>query len=64
MPRIYRVLGTDIHGSPVVVQKPSAESARRSVDEANRYAAKRGEPQDWRAEYAEVEWKPLTEEAD
>lgn len=61
MPRIYRVLGTDVHGEPVEVSKPNATSAHRAVDGSNRTAAKRGVPQDWRAEYADIEWLPLTE---
>ncbi|WP_280320002.1 hypothetical protein [Nocardia wallacei] len=59
MPRIYRVLGTDKDGLPVEVPQPSAESAQRAVADANRRAAQRGQPQDWRAEYADIEWKPL-----
>jgi hypothetical protein len=61
MPRIYRVLGTDIHGELVEVSKPNAASAHRAVDDSNRTAAKRGAPLDWRAEYADIEWLPLTE---
>ncbi|MFC4128852.1 hypothetical protein [Nocardia rhizosphaerae] len=59
MPRIYRTIGTDKDGFPIAVSSSSEESARRSVEEANRYAAKAGRPQDWRAEYADIEWKAL-----
>lgn len=61
MPRIYRVLGTDKDGVPVESSAPNERSAVGRVDDLNRYAAKAGRPQDWRAEYADVEWKPLTE---
>lgn len=56
---IYRVVGTDHHGERVEVGKPNAESARRAVEDANRYAARRGAPQDWYAEEAVVEWKRI-----
>ncbi|MFD6400752.1 hypothetical protein [Nocardia sp. NPDC060249] len=59
MPRIYRVLGTDKHGVPVEIAKASEDSARRSVKEANRNAAEFGRPQDWRAEFADIERKAL-----
>ncbi|WP_280389884.1 hypothetical protein [Nocardia wallacei] len=61
MPRIYRVLGTDKDGFPVDVTRYSAESAQREVEVANRCAQQRGWPQDWRAEYADIEWKPLVD---
>ena len=68
MPRIYRTLGTDRHGGPAQVRERSASSARISVGEMNRAAEKRGHPQNWRGEYADVEhldqysdakWLPL-----
>lgn len=59
--RIYRVLGTDKDGISVQVSQPTAESAQRAVADANRRAAGRGQSQDWRAEYADLEWKPLAD---
>ncbi|MFD3594340.1 hypothetical protein ACFWU5_16575 [Nocardia sp. NPDC058640] len=59
MPRIYRVLGTDAYNVLVEVASPNEQSARRSVEDANRHAAKRGRPQDWRAEVADIEWRPI-----
>lgn len=61
MPRIYRVVGSDIWGDPVEVSKPNEASALRAVEESNRSAARRGKPADWRAEFADVDWRPLAE---
>lgn len=57
--RIYRVRGTNFHGTLCTAEAASAEDARASVEEMNRAAAHGGQVGDWRAEYAEVEWKPL-----
>ncbi|MET8648470.1 hypothetical protein [Nocardia aurea] len=60
MPTKYRVIGTDRHGQPVAVEKPNEASAIRAAEDENRHAAQRGAPQDWRAEVAEFEWKPVS----
>lgn len=57
--REYRVLGTNHRGEQCVVEKPDAESARRSAEEMNHCATYGGQVPDWRAEYADVEWKTL-----
>lgn len=59
MHRIYRVVGTDKDGIPSEVSSPNEASARRSVEDSNRYAAKCGRVQDWCAEVADVEWRPI-----
>ncbi len=59
MSRIYRVTGTGAHNIAMEVASPNEHSARRSVEDGNRNNAKAGRPQDWRAEYADIEWKPL-----
>jgi hypothetical protein len=60
MNRVYRVLGTDRDGLPVDSSAPSARSALQSVADMNRLAVKAGQPADWRAEYADLTWRPLT----
>ncbi len=60
MTRIYRVLGTDRDGLPVNSSAPNAHSASQSVADMNRLATKAGKPADWRAEYAGLDWRPLT----
>ncbi|MFC8531868.1 hypothetical protein [Nocardia sp. NPDC057227] len=55
----YRVVGTDAWGISHITPSPSASAARRSVEDLNGWAADQGHPQSWRAETAEVEWKPL-----
>lgn len=57
--RIYRVRGTNFHGELCVASSSSADAARASAAEMNRAAASGGRVGDWRAEVAEVEWKPL-----
>ncbi len=57
--RIYRVRGTNFHGTLCTAEKDNAEAARASAEEMNRAAARGGQVGDWRAEYADVEWKPL-----
>ncbi|MEV6219892.1 hypothetical protein [Nocardia sp. NPDC051833] len=57
--RIYRVVGTDKDGIPVETMKASDSDARRAADEMNARAAKAGRPQDWHAEYADIEWRPI-----
>ncbi|WP_331758260.1 hypothetical protein OG225_42500 (plasmid) [Nocardia sp. NBC_01377] len=59
MPTKYRVVGTDRHGQSVAVEKPNKASAVRAAEDGNRDAAKRDAPQNWRAEVAEFEWKPV-----
>lgn len=59
MPRIYRVVGTDRYGDGVTVGQPNESSARRSVEDENRYAIARGSKPTWRAEYADIEWRAL-----
>jgi hypothetical protein len=60
MSRVYRVLGTDRDGLPVDSSAPTAHSALQSVADMNRLAEKAGRPADWRAEYADLAWRPLT----
>lgn len=57
--RIYRVRGTNFHGTLCTAEKDNAEAALESADEMNRAAAGGGQVGDWRAEYAEVEWERL-----
>lgn len=57
--KIYRVRGTNFHGVLCVAEKSSAKQARVSVEEMNAAAASGGQVGDWRAEVAEVVWKPL-----
>ena len=56
--RIHRVRGTNFHGKLCEARKDDADSARRSAEEMNAAAAGVGAVGDWRAEYADVEWKP------
>lgn len=60
MTRIYRVLGTDRDGLPVDSTAPNARSALQSVADMNRLAMQAGKPVDWRAECADIAWRPLT----
>lgn len=57
--RVYRVRGTDFHGTPRTVHKMSEQSARASAEEMNLAAAGVGSTGDWQAEYADIVWKPL-----
>lgn len=59
---IYRVRGVDRDGGSVEAAKPSARSARASVEDLNRHAMDHGRAQCWVAEVATVDWKPLAEE--
>lgn len=58
--RVYRVVGKDRNGDPSVSLKPNESSARNAASTLNASAAKQGWPTEWCAEYADIEWKPLT----
>lgn len=60
--RIYRVIGTNRHGETKEGTAWSEVEARRTADDMNAAAVKRGGKPDWRAEYADVTWKPLEEQ--
>ena len=55
----YRVRGTNFRGELCVAEKDSPAAARASAIEMNAAAAQGRQVGDWRAEVAEVEWKPL-----
>ncbi|WP_280357922.1 hypothetical protein [Nocardia otitidiscaviarum] len=63
--RIYRATGTLRHGGSAVHRAAGdALTARQFAKQQNAQGARKGWPQDWRAEYADIEWKPLTKETE